>query len=1531
MAKHDILVWNATSSIFETNLSSNTARIKGDSSALLSIESGSTELFKIDTTNSSVIFETHVTASGNISGSATSTASFGGNVIVDRLSGNASLMTGADTFQEGHLSSSAQLATEISGAFDSGFRMLSGSLISGSSTSTGSFGYIYASDFDITHANELVGLINVSESAGTLSGSAQIASAISGAFDSGFIYTGEISGSSTTTGSFGDLYSDDYPSDADITEVVNVEQSYPTNTISSSAQLATEISGAFDSGFIYTGEISGSSTTTASIDSFFVNDWSGISSFAGFTNYIPTGTISSSAHLATSISGSFNKGFEFDGTLQGITVGDDFVTNGTFASDTGWTKETGWTITGGKAVSTDADATYTIHQTSAQTITANTTYRVTYTMSDFSSSPSGLKIRIGNELLGTGRASNGTFVEDITTGGSIANQQIGFYSAGASNTFKIDDVKFQEVLKGADSNSTGSFGVVHASDYSGDASGLINTPEDGHFSGSAPMAADISGSFISGFRVSGSAGAGQPLISGSSASTASLDYIFSDYYSGDVTDITNVYDGTGGISGSGGIATEISGAFTSGWRMGSGSSVAHFDRVGEVSLLSSNAGGYWTQGGDLIIARYGAGAGGTQNAGIKAGGQGGLTATELYNGSAWSIAANLSQTKYSDSAGAGNATAYLAFAGQSDQDGTAEFNGESWTNVNNTNTARRHVHGGGTQNSAVLTGGAPNHPLTETYDGSVWSVAAEMITGRYNHGSTGVSNAHLVVGGVPDSKSTEEYNGTSWATAACHYENIAKGTAMGSQNDAMAGGNTPGHWTLYNGTTWTAAASLSTNSDYGRGASGNPGGSAAGFITGDYNPATTGYTYNWHGGYTVTASLSKFNSKTFETEEITITGSAVKIPVFSSTFNVDTRHRESDAEYQKLGHSEVTQSAVSQSAKPIQEYLGSDTVGQLFVTNDGRLNFTYPTASVGYNPDSTDSGSYGVWSVTTGHNVVRCNQGGSGIQNAALMFGGQIAGYAKNYTEEWDGISWTANTPAGAFSGGLTAGRSSLWGTGIVNATLAGAGYNAPTRNCTEEYDGQSWAVGGALIQDRGVGAGVGTVNAATTFGGRNGPTKYANTENYNGSTWSVAGSLSTIGMSMGAMGSQNAALAAGGSYFGAPASNDSTCVEESNGINWSSATSLTTGRREPVGGGTQNAAFAAGGDYPGFAGATEEYDGTAWSKSGNLSTGRGYAVGGGDTSEGIAMGGKTPTEVTCTELYHGGTFHGTLSAWSSGNNMITARRYTMGAAGGLQNAALAVGGSEPAISDHVEEYDGTTWADGTFLINTTRGAGVGGTQTAAVKFGGQPNTATEEYNGFVWTVAGAMSTGVRYLGSAGSSQNASLAFGGLSPSYETDTEEYNGVAWSAGGALGTAVGYNTGVGTTNAALSLGGKNPASAVAGAVSGSTCHYDGSTWSVGGGLIHDVRESTSAGTQNAALLYGGTADPAAAAQTAEYDGNVWAAVTDMNDGRFGAARGGGTDFALAGGGGSPGASNKTEEYVKTHSGKPYILNKKIKAQE
>ena len=181
MAKHDILLYNSTSSVFETNLSSNTARIKGNNSQLFSVISGSTELLKVDTTVSSVTLASSITASGNISGSLTSTASFAGRLVsVGRLSGDASSVTGVDA--SGQFSGSAQFS--VSGAFDSGFRF--GGSISGSSTSTGSFSHIFVSDIDVTHSDELVGLINVSESAGTLSGSTQIASEISGAFQSGF-------------------------------------------------------------------------------------------------------------------------------------------------------------------------------------------------------------------------------------------------------------------------------------------------------------------------------------------------------------------------------------------------------------------------------------------------------------------------------------------------------------------------------------------------------------------------------------------------------------------------------------------------------------------------------------------------------------------------------------------------------------------------------------------------------------------------------------------------------------------------------------------------------------------------------------------------------------------------------------------------------------------------------------------------------------------------------------------------------------------------------------------------------------------------------------------------------------------------------------------------------------------------------------------------------------------------------------------------------------------------------------------------
>ena len=57
-------------------------------------------------------------------------------------------------------------------------------------------------------------MTNVFVSPGTVSGSAQIATAISGAFNAGFEFSNEISGSATSTGSFGKVTSLKYTGDA---------------------------------------------------------------------------------------------------------------------------------------------------------------------------------------------------------------------------------------------------------------------------------------------------------------------------------------------------------------------------------------------------------------------------------------------------------------------------------------------------------------------------------------------------------------------------------------------------------------------------------------------------------------------------------------------------------------------------------------------------------------------------------------------------------------------------------------------------------------------------------------------------------------------------------------------------------------------------------------------------------------------------------------------------------------------------------------------------------------------------------------------------------------------------------------------------------------------------------------------------------------------------------------------------------------------------------------------------------------------
>ena len=167
MAVKDAIVLNTTGSNFQAVQSGDTIRIKGDSAELLSIENSSdTRVFSVGTTTTSVNIEGNVTSSKPISGSSTSTASFG-YFVADTYEGDAREIASTLPRSGDILSGSSQIAADVSGSFTSGFTFgvtadqlyegVSGSNSAHSASVSGSTAGMSASGSDYTHlkADEL--------------------------------------------------------------------------------------------------------------------------------------------------------------------------------------------------------------------------------------------------------------------------------------------------------------------------------------------------------------------------------------------------------------------------------------------------------------------------------------------------------------------------------------------------------------------------------------------------------------------------------------------------------------------------------------------------------------------------------------------------------------------------------------------------------------------------------------------------------------------------------------------------------------------------------------------------------------------------------------------------------------------------------------------------------------------------------------------------------------------------------------------------------------------------------------------------------------------------------------------------------------------------------------------------------------------------------------------------------------------------------------------------------------------------------
>ena len=238
----------------------------------------------------------------------------------------------------------------------------------------------------------------------------------------------------------------------------------------------------------------------------------------------------------------------------------------------------------------------------------------------------------------------------------------------------------------------------------------------------------------------------------------------------------------------------------------------------------------WTETTDLSTPtrNYGASSNGTSSAAFLAGGYTSTTVASTYDWTgagaavgAWSTGGSLNTARQQLlSSVYGTPSASIAaggYVGGSAKTETESYNGSSWTEVNDLNTARRLAAGAGTSTSALAFGGGPPAIANnETWDGTSWTETGDLNTARLSLAGAGASNtAALAFGGYTSTKLavTETWNGTNWTEVNDLNTAIRNLGGAGTNTSALAfGGRSPtvAETELWNGTNWTEVNDMNT-------------------------------------------------------------------------------------------------------------------------------------------------------------------------------------------------------------------------------------------------------------------------------------------------------------------------------------------------------------------------------------------------------------------------------------------------------------------------------------------------------------------------------------------------------------------------------------------------------------------------------------------------------------------------------------------------------------------------------------------------
>ena len=249
--------------------------------------------------------------------------------------------------------------------------------------------------------------------------------------------------------------------------------------------------------------------------------------------------------------------------------------------------------------------------------------------------------------------------------------------------------------------------------------------------------------------------------------------------------------------------------------------------------ISDVPGATWASMTASSTPRFGAGGAGTQTEALIFSGAGGSPTvnrpqTEFWNGSSWTELNDMNQGRYLSAktsfgtvyTAALAATGYTYTSPAQNIANVETWDGTSWTEVNDVNSARRGAGAGGTSTSGIIGGGYTTSitDLAETWNGSSWTEVSELNTGREDTGGVGTSNSDMqmhggYLGSPGQSGATEQWNGSSWTEV--NDMNTARSGAAGSgiPSLAIAVGGEPGPTAkteFWNGTTWTEVADLGT-------------------------------------------------------------------------------------------------------------------------------------------------------------------------------------------------------------------------------------------------------------------------------------------------------------------------------------------------------------------------------------------------------------------------------------------------------------------------------------------------------------------------------------------------------------------------------------------------------------------------------------------------------------------------------------------------------------------------------------------------